>query len=125
LRATDLRLRGSDGGAGLLAVVCLLAVTLLGTSGLINLTFGALEATRARTAADLGALATLNWGPVVGAEVVLVNGGELLAIERDAFSASTEVRVGRVVVRGRAALAYSVNKRLRKTSNNRRRTRSA
>ena len=102
--ATDLRLRGSDGGAGLLAVVCLIAVALLGASGLITLTFGALEATRARTAADLGALATLNWGSVVGAEVVLVNGGELLAIERDAFSASTEVRVGRVGARGRAAL---------------------
>jgi len=104
LPATKPRLRGSDGGAGLLAVVCLLAVTLLGTSGLINLTFGALEATRARTAADLGALATLNWGPVVGAEVVLVNGGELLAIERDAFNAGTEVRVGRAVARGRAAI---------------------
>ena len=104
MRATEPRLCGSDGGAGLLAVACLLAVTLLGSSGLITLTFGALEATRARTAADLGALATLNWGPVVGAEVVLVNGGELLAIERDAFSASTEVRVGRAVVRGRAAL---------------------
>jgi hypothetical protein len=104
LPATDLRFRGSDGGAGLLAVVCLLAVTLLGSSGLITLTFGALEATRARTAADLGALATLNWGPVVGADVVLINGGELLAIERDAFSAGTEVRVGRAVVRGRAAL---------------------
>ena len=102
--ATDLRFRGSDGGAGLLAVVCLLAVTLLGSSGLITLTLGALEATRARTAADLGALAALNWGPVVGAEVVLVNGGELLAIERDAFSAGTEVRVGRVGARGRAAL---------------------
>ena len=102
--ATDLRLRGSDGGAGLLAAVCLFAVTLLGSSGLITLTFGALEATRARTAADLGALATLNWGPVVGAEVVLANGGELLAIERDAFSAGTEVRVGRVGARGRAAL---------------------
>ena len=85
-------------------VVYLLAVTLLGSSGLITLTFGALEATRARTAADLGALATLNWGPVVGAEVVLVNGGELLAIERDAFSAGTEVRVGRAVVRGYTAL---------------------
>jgi len=104
LRATDLRIGGSDGGAGLLAVVCLLAVTLLGSSGLITLTFGALEATRARTAADLGALAMLNWGPVVGAEVVLANGGELVAIERDAFSASTEVRVGRVGARGRAAL---------------------
>jgi len=104
LRATDLRLHGCDGGAGLLAVVCLFVVTLLGASGLITLTFGALEATRARTAADLGALATLNWGPVVGAEVVLVNGGELLAIERDAFSAGTEVRVGRAVVSRRAAL---------------------
>jgi hypothetical protein len=104
LPATKPRLRGSDGGAGLLAVVCLLAVTLLGSSGLITLTFGALEATRARTAADLGALASLNWGPVVGAEVVLANGGELLAIERAAFSAGTEVRVGRVGARGRAAL---------------------
>ena len=102
--ATDLRLRGSDGGAGLLAVVCLFAVTLLGSSGLITLTFGALEATRARTAADLGALATLNWGPVIGADVVLVNGGELLTIERDALSAGTEVRVGRAVASGRAAL---------------------
>ena len=102
--ATDLRLHGSDGGAGLLAVVCLFAVTLLGSSGLITLTFGALEATRARTAADLGALATLNWGPVVGADVVLVNGGELLTFERDALSAGTEVRVGRAVASGRAAL---------------------
>ena len=85
----------------------------------MTLTFGAVEATRARTAADLGALATLNWGPVVGAEVVLVNGGELLAIERDAFSAGTEVRVGRSVVRGHAALAHSVNKRLWKTSSDR------
>ena len=102
--ATDLRLHGSDGGAGLLAVVCLFVVTLLGASGLITLTFGALEATRARTAADLGALATLNWGPVIGADVVLVNGGELLTIERDALSAGTEVRVGRAVASGRAAL---------------------
>jgi hypothetical protein len=104
LRATDLRLRGSDGGAGLLAVACLLVVTLLGAAGLVTVTSGVVEATRARTAADLGALATLNWGPVVGAEVVLANGGEVLAIERDAFSTGTEVRVGRAVVRGRAAL---------------------
>ena len=104
MRATDLRFHGSDGSAGLLAVVCLLAVTLLGASGLITVTSGVVEAARARTAADLGALATLNWGPVVGAEVVLLNGGELLAIERDAFSAGTEVRVGRAVVRGRAGL---------------------
>ena len=104
MRATDPRLCGSDGGAGLLAVACLLAVTLLGASGLIMVTTGVVEAARARTAADLGALATLNWGPVVGADVVLLNGGELLAIERDAFSAGTEVRVGRAVVSGRAAL---------------------
>ena len=104
MRATDPRLCGSDGGAGLLAVACLLAVTLLGASGLITVTTGVVEAARARAAADQGALATLNWGPAVGAEVVLVNGGELLAIERDAFSASTQVRVGRAVVRGRAAL---------------------
>ena len=88
----------------MIAVVCTLAVTLVGAFGLITLTRGALEASRARTAADLGALATVNWGPAVGAEVVLVNGGELLAIERDAFSAGTQVRVGRAVVRGRAAL---------------------
>ena len=101
---TKPRLRGRNGGAGLLAVGCLFAVTLIGATGLATLTSGALEATRARTAADLGALATLNWGPVVGAEVVLANGGELLAIERDAFNAGTEVRVGRAVARGRAAI---------------------
>ena len=101
---SDLRLDGSDGGAGLLAVVCTLAATLVGSFGLIVLTRGALQATRARTTADLGALATLNWGPAVAADVVLVNGGELVAIERTAFSASTEARVGQAVVGGRAAL---------------------
>jgi hypothetical protein len=104
LLTTDLRLDGSDGGAGVIAVVCTLAVTLVGAFGLITLTRGALEAARARTAADLGALATVNWGPAVGAYVVLVNGGELVEIERTAFSASAEVRVGQAVVGGRAAL---------------------
>ena len=105
MRATDPRLCGSDGGAGLLAVACLLAVTLLGSSGLITLTFGALEATRARTAADLGALATLNWGPVVGAEVVLANGGEVLTIDQEVLSATVEVRIGQAHASGRAVLA--------------------
>ena len=103
--ATDLRLHGSDGGAGLLAVFCLLAVALLGASGLITLTFGALEATRARTAADLGALATLNWGPSVGAEVALANGGEVLTIERFVLSATVEVRFGGVEVVARSSYA--------------------
>ena len=103
--ATDLRLRGSDGGAGLLAVVCLIAVAVLGSFGLVVVTAGSADATRARVAADLAALATLNWGPSVGAEVALANGGEVLTIERFVLSATVEVRFGGVEVVARSSYA--------------------
>ena len=56
-------------------------------------------------AADLAALATLNWGPVVGAEVVLANGGEVLTIDQEVLSATVEVGIGQAHASGRAALA--------------------
>lgn len=55
-------------------------------------------------AADLAALATLNWGPSVGAEVVLANGGKVLAINQDVLSATVEVRIGQADASGPAAL---------------------
>lgn len=96
--ATEPRLRTEHGGAGLLAVASLLAVAILGSFGLVAVTAGSAEATRARVAADLAALATLNWGPSVGAEVALSNGGEVLTIERFVLSATVEVRLGGVEV---------------------------
>ena len=56
-------------------------------------------------AADLAALATLNWGAVVGAEVVLANGGEVLTIDEEVWSATVEVRIGQTHALGRAVLA--------------------
>ena len=96
--ATEPRLHFEHGGAGLLAVASLLAVAVLGSFGLVAVTAGSVDATRARVAADLAALATLNWGPSVGAEVVLANGGEVLTIDQEVRSATVEVRIGGVEV---------------------------
>ena len=85
-------------------VANLLAVAILGSFGLAAITAGSADATRARVAADLAALATLNWGPSVGAEVALANGGEVLAIDQEVLSATVEVRIGQAHVLGRAVL---------------------
>ncbi len=103
--ATEPRLRAEHGGAGLVAVASLLAVAVLGSFGLVAVTAGSADATRARVAADLAALATLNWGLSVGAEVVLANGGELLTIDQEVRSAMVEVRIGQAHASGRAVLA--------------------
>ena len=103
--ATEPRLHFEHGGAGLLAVASLLAVAVLGSFGLVAVTAGSVDATRARVAADLAALATLNWGPSVGAEVVLANGGEVLTIDQDVLRATVEVRIGRAHASGRAVVA--------------------
>ena len=101
--ATEPRRHAEHGGAGLLAVASLLAVAVLGSFGLVAVTSGSAEATRARVAADLAALASLNWGPSVGAEVALANGGEVLTIERLVLSATVEVRFGGVEVVARSS----------------------
>ena len=85
-------------------VANLLAVAILGSFGLAAITAGSADATRARVAADLAALATLNWGPSVGAEVALANGGEVLAIDQEVRRATVEVRIGQAHVLGRAVL---------------------
>jgi hypothetical protein len=103
--ATEPRLRSERGGAGLLAVASLLAVAVLGSFGLVSVTAGSVDATRARVAADLATLATLNWGPSVGAEVVLANGGAALTIDQEVRSATVEVRIGQAHASGRAVLA--------------------
>ena len=103
--ATEPRRHAEHGGAGLLAVASLLAVAVLGSFGLVVVTAGSVDVTRARVAADLAALATLNWGPLVGAEVVLANGGEVLTIGQEVRSATVEVRIGQARGSGRAVLA--------------------
>ena len=103
--ATEPRLYAEHGGAGLLAVASLLAVAVLASFGLVAVTAGSADATRARVAADLAALATLSWGPSVGAEVVLANGGKVLTIEQEVQSATVEVRIGQAHSSGRAVLA--------------------
>ena len=103
--ATETRLYAEHGGAGLLAVASLLAVAILGSFGLVAVTAGSADATRARVAADLAALATLNWGPSMGAEVVLSNGGAVLTIDQEVRSATVEVRIGQAHASGRAVLA--------------------
>ena len=85
-------------------VANLLAVAILGSFGLAAITAGSADATRARVAADLAALATLNWGPSVGAEVALANGGEVLAIDQEVRRATVEVRIGQARGSGRAVL---------------------
>ena len=105
MRATDPRFHAESGGAGLLAVASLLAVVILGSFGPVAVTAVSADATRARVAADLAALATLNWGPSVGAEVARANGGAVLTIDQEVRSATVEVRIGQAHASGRAVLA--------------------
>jgi hypothetical protein len=85
-------------------VSALVMVALLGSVGLVTVTSGTVEGSRARAVAELGALATLNWGAGVGSEVVIVNGGGVVAMEADALGSTVEVWFGRAKARGRAVL---------------------
>ena len=82
----------------------LVVVTLLSSVGLVSVTLGAVEGSRARAVAELAALATLNWGAGAGSEVVIVNGGDVVALEADALGSTVEVWFGRAKARGRAVL---------------------
>ena len=74
-------------------VSALVMVALLGSVGLVTVTSGAVEGSRARAVAELGVLATLNWVAGAGSEVVIVNGCDVAAIEADMKGG------GRVLVR--------------------------
>jgi len=102
---TEPRLTGESGGAGILAVICVLLVAAVSLSGLAALNAATVESVRARVSADLMALAGLNWGPAVAERVAEANGAEIVHFRTGALEFKVTARVGRVEVSGRAGMA--------------------
>ena len=102
---TEPRLTGESGGAGILAVTCVLIVAAVALSGLAALNAATMESVRARVSADLMALAGLNWGPAVAERVAEANDAEIVRLQSGALELEVTARVGRVEVSGRAGVA--------------------
>lgn len=102
---TEPRLTGESGGAGILAVICVLLVAAVSLSGLAALNAATVESVRARVSADLMALAGLSWGPAVAERVAEANGAEIVRLQRGALEFEVTARVGRVEASGRAGMA--------------------
>ena len=102
---TEPRLTGESGGAGILAVICVLLVAAVSLSGLAALNAATVESVRGWVSADLTALAGLNWGPAVAERVAEANGVEIVRLQRGALEFEATARVGRVEASGRAGMA--------------------
>jgi len=102
---TEPRLTGESGGAGILAVICVLLVAAVSLWGLAALNAATVESVRGWVSADLTALAGLNWGPAVAERVAEANGVEIVRLQRGALEFEATARVGRVEASGRAGMA--------------------
>ena len=104
MRATESRLSGEHGGAGLLAIMAALMVAGLCASGVSAVNAVAGEAARARISADLTALASLNWGFSTAERVAEANGVSVVELRSGRGETEVTVRLGQAEVAGRAAL---------------------
>ena len=104
MRATESRLSGEHGGAGLLTIMAALMVAGLCASGVsaVNAVVG--EAVRARISADLTALASVNWGLSTAERVAEANGVSAVEHRSEKWETEVTVRIGQVEAVGRAAL---------------------
>jgi len=99
-----MRVRSTDRGQ---AVPLLLVAAALGTLaivGIADLAAGALDAARARTAADAAALAGALDGEVAADRLAQANGGHVVSFGRNGDQVLVVVKVGRATARARAAL---------------------
>ena len=98
------RLTGESGGAGILAVICVLLVAAVSLSGLAALNAATMESVHARVSADLTALAGLNWGPAVAERVAEASGAEIVHFRTGVLEFEVTARVGRAEVLGRSGI---------------------
>jgi hypothetical protein len=98
------RLARSRGSAGVVTVLCLLAVGLV-VSLLVTTAQATIGAARAQAAADAAALGALHGGEAEAHELARRNGAQLIGMARRGSCVEVLVRVGRSQARARAAPA--------------------
>src|SRR5690242_10199213 len=96
-----------DGGQAVPLVVAVVVLAALAVVAFGRLAVGAVDAARARTAADAAALAGAIDGRAAAADAAAVNGGLLVAFTTAGDDVLVEVRVGRAVARARAAIVLA------------------
>ncbi len=100
--------RGSgDGGQAAPLVVAVVVVAAVGVVAIGRLAAGAVDAARARTAADAAALAGATDGRAAAAAVAAENGGLLVQFVTVGDDVLVEVRVGRAAARARATMGLA------------------
>jgi hypothetical protein len=100
--------RGSgDRGQAVPLVIALVVVAAVAVVALGRLAAGAVDAARARTAADAAALAGAVEGRDAAATVAGANDGVLISFVTSGDAVVVEVRVGRATARARAAMVLA------------------
>jgi hypothetical protein len=100
--------RGSgDRGQAVPLVVAVVVVAAVGVVAMGRLAVGAVDAARARTAADAAALAGAIDGRAAAVAVAADNGGVLVDFLSTGDDVLVEVRVGRATARARAAMVLA------------------
>ena len=100
--------RGSgDRGQAVPLVIAVVVVAAVGVVAMGRLAEGAVDAARARTAADAAALAGATDGRSAAAAVASDNGGVLVGFASTGDDVLVEVRVGRATARARATMGLA------------------
>lgn len=101
------RRAAGDGGQAVPLVVAVVVVAAMAVVAFGQLAVGAVDAARARTAADAAALAGARDGQVAAAAAATANGGELVRFVTAGDDVLVDVRVGRATARARAAIVLA------------------
>jgi hypothetical protein len=105
MRAGHERVRSNDDGQATVLVLAVVALTMVVIVALGRLGVGAVDAARARSAADAAALAGAAHGPSAAAELALANGGRLVSFVTTADGdVLVVVQIGHVTARARATI---------------------
>ena len=94
--------RRDRGSAMVMVVVVSVAFTAAGGAALAGLSRDLIDVSRARSAADAAALASVEGGPAAASELAAANGATLVSWARVGSDVVVEVRIGDATARARA-----------------------
>ena len=97
----------ADGGQAVPLVIAVVVVAALAVVALGRLAVSAVDAARARTAADAAALAGASDGQAAAVVAAAENGGELIAFVTSGDDVLVDVRVGRATAGARATIVLA------------------
>jgi hypothetical protein len=90
------------GSASVVVVLAAVAFTVAAGTGLARLSRDLIDVTRARSAADAAALASVEGGRAAAIEMAVINGATLVSWAQVGSDVAVEVRVGDAVATARA-----------------------